>query len=79
MPTAKDIPSVWLKKRYLRAKVSCFALALKMLYQMIDLLLSRAPTQEELDLVFGEKRVNKELLKEPIPHPFNATLPPPQE
>jgi hypothetical protein len=61
--TARRSPAIWLKVRYLRAKVYVLTLALNVLYRAVRFVLRRAPDQEELDLLFGEREDMDELIK----------------
>jgi hypothetical protein len=64
MPTSRNNLAAWLRIRWLRIKVFFFSLALRMLFRMMHLLLGRAPTQEELNLVFEQQRVPDEVMKD---------------
>jgi len=57
MPSSRNNPAVWLRIQWLRSKVFFFAIALKLLFRLIRLLLGRAPTQEELNLVFEQQQI----------------------
>ena len=57
MPTNRNNPAVWLRIQWVRTKVFLFSVALRLLFRLMRLLLGRAPTQEELSVVFEQEHV----------------------